>query len=611
MALSYVPPGVLPAREILSSPQASNVSSQVVPVIIGEAEGKQSYSENIVLSGTTPVNFTNKGLDVTTNGSNLLNLAVTATNPVTYESISPANYVVELVSSGTATGDEQYSVRRVLPSPAPTVTFAGTVSSGTVDAVSPGQYRYATSYLVNVETGGGTTIYETGIGPAGTVDVTGDFGGSVTLDNMEGIPTDINEPIGKNIYRSENLGTNLNPNWGPYYKVTSGTAASINMGDSSYTDIEADVSGNSRVVSATIEDGDVVNFQYNYTNTLYWEPTLFDNFDDVVDKYGNAFTATGGIDSELSFAAKMAILNGAGTVVLVPIAAGGGSNDTNWEDALLKLEDDVAGNIVVPISGRTDVHALVSAHVTKMKQRNVWKSAVLGMDGVAGTVTADTLRATAESYNNSDLVLVSPAIFNYYNSYLNVEVPIGGQYAAAGIAGMHASRPLAESLTRKQLAGLSSLGERRTLVAKNQDGGSGLCVIEQLESTGTIRVRHEITTEPTDVNTREYPVILQRNNMVTLVADAIDRTIIGQIYADTSAPSKVSTLVSRILDNLVVGGNLGAYQNVTSRFAQNDPTTIEVRWQYKPLYTVQYVQITFGINLNSGTITTGTVNLIL
>ena len=101
MALSYVPPGVLPANEIQASPQASNVTSQVVPIIIGEARGYQTYSESIQLSGTVLQNLSKRGIDVATNGTALYNLAVTATNPVTFESISPANFIVQKVSSGT------------------------------------------------------------------------------------------------------------------------------------------------------------------------------------------------------------------------------------------------------------------------------------------------------------------------------------------------------------------------------------------------------------------------------------------------------------------------------------------------------------------------------
>jgi hypothetical protein len=145
----------------------------------------------------------------------------------------------------------------------------------------------------------------------------------------------------------------------------------------------------------------------------------------------------------------------------------------------------------------------------------------------------------------------------------------------------------------------------------NQDAQSGLLVVEQIPSTGSIRVRHDITTAPGDINTREYPVTLQRNNMINIIAEEIDRSIIGQIFADAAAPGIVATRVTQMLDNLVISGNLGGYSGVVANISNSDPTVVNVRWQYKPIYTVQYVQISFGINLTSGAITTGGINLVL
>ena len=607
MALSYVPPGVLPAQEIQATPLAPNVASQVVPVIIGEAAGYQTYSENIGLSGTVASLLTKHGIKTSVYGDNLRNLAVTVVNPSTFESISPANFMVRKVSSGTATGDESYSIERTpLPS-TPTLSAGGTTS-----VIPTGQYRYAVSYLIDINTGGGTSTYETGIGSYGSV-TAGPTVGSVIVSNLPAsTPANVaswgGTVVGKHIYRSVNLAANdQTPNWSSWYRVNAGTVAAT---DASYTDTTSVVSSNS-VAIAGIASGDTVTVQYSYSDANYLTPTIFSDFNDIVEKYGDAFTDTGTVNSSVSFAAKLAILNGASNVVIAPIPAGGSSTQSYWSDALLRLEDDKDGNIIVPLSGDTAIHALVSAHITKMKQRNVWKSAILGMDGSSTLVTADTLRATATSYNSQDLCLVSPSRFNYFNSYLNQEVAIGGQYAAACLAGMHASRTLATSLTRKQLAGISSVGDSRSTVGMNQDAQSGLLVIEQIPSTGSIRVRHDITTAPGDINTREYPVTLQRNNMINVIADAIDTSIIGQIFADSSAPGKVSSRVTQILDNLVIAGNLGGYSGVTATVSNSDPTVVNVRWQYKPVYTVQYVQISFGINLTSGAITTGGINLVL
>ena len=178
---------------------------------------------------------------------------------------------------------------------------------------------------------------------------------------------------------------------------------------------------------------------------------------------------------------------------------------------------------------------------------------------------------------------------------------------------MHTGRNVATSLTRKQIAGLSAVKDERTTLDKNTDAASGLLVIEQISSTGSIRVRHEITTVPSDINKREFTVALQRNNMIRRVVSALDNSVIGQIFADSAAPGKVASIVDQSLRSLVNLGQLTAYNGLAARVSASDPTIVEVRWQYKPVYTVHYVQITFGISLTGATNTAsgGGINLIL
>lgn len=611
MAMAYVPPGVLPVRELQPSPLTpGNVTSQVVPVLIGESRGYQTYSESIVLDGTATVTLAKKGIVIGT--ATTPNLSFTVTKPISYEVIGPGNFIISQ-SAGTATGDETTTIRAVPYPGTPTATPETAV--GTV--VPAGQYRYAVSYVLDIESGAGTTAYETGIGGiTGTVTLD-DPVDTITISSIGTADASVSV-IGRNVYRSENLGTKLNPSWGPFYKLP-GTAAgipTINNGTATtYTDDAIDPTGNDVPVPG-IESGDTLVVQYDYADVDYWKPTIFSDFNDVVDKYGDAFDATGNIDSELSFAAKMSILNGASSLVAVAVPPNATTSD--YENALLKLEDDEDGQLIVPLTGDTNVFSLVQAHIAKMKLRNIFKTAILGMDGSSTAVSKETLRSEAltlggDSSTAGDICLISPAVFSYYNSFLSTNTNIGGQYAAAALAGMHAGRDVAVSLTRKQIAGLSGVKDERTTLDKNTDAASGLLVVEQISSTGSIRVRHEITTVPGDINKREFAVALQRNNMIKRVVTSLDGSVVGQIFADSAAPGKVASIVDQVLRTLVNLGQLTTYTGLGARISASDPTVVEVRWQYKPVYTVHYVQITFGINLSgaTNTATGGGINLIL
>jgi hypothetical protein len=611
MAMAYVPPGVLPVRELQPSPLTpGNVTSQVVPVLIGESRGYQTYSESIVLDGTATVTLAKKGIVIGT--ATTPNLSFTVSKPVSYEVIGPGNFIISQ-TAGTATGDETTTVRAVAYPGTPTATPATAV--GTV--VPAGQYRYAVSYVLDIDDGVGTASYETGIGGiTGTVTLD-DPVDTVTISNIGTADASVTV-IGRNVYRSKNFGTNLNPSWGSFYKLP-GTAAgipTINNGTATtYTDNAIDPTGSSTPVPG-IDNGDTIVIQYNYTDVGYWKPTAFSDFNDVVDKYGDAFDETGGINSELSFAAKLSILNGASSLVAVAVPPN--ATITDYQDALLKLEDDEDGQILVPLTGDASVFSLVQAHIAKMKLRNIFKTTILGTDGSSTPVSKETLRSQAlalggDSDTAGDICLISPATFSYFNSFLSVNTNIGAQYAAAALAGMHAGRNVATSLTRKQIAGLSAVRDERTTLDKNTDAASGLLVVEQISSTGSIRVRHEMTTVPSDINKREFTTALQRNNMIKRVVNALDSSVIGQIFADSAAPGKVASIVDQSLRSLVNLGQLTAYTGLGARISASDPTIVEVRWQYKPVYTVHYVQITFGISLTGATNTAsgGGINLIL
>jgi len=612
MAMAYVPPGVLPVRELQSSPLVpGNILSQVTPVLIGAARGYQTFSENVILNGTANSTLAKRGIIL--DDATLPNLSFTVTKPSTFETIGPANFVIT-TSAGTATGDSQTTIKAIAYPGAPTPTVGTAAGS-----VPVGDYRYAISYMVNIKSGGGTTTYEAG---AGTVSGTASVvlsAKNIALSSIS-VGGTASGVVGRNIYRSKNLGTFLNPSWGPFYQIP-GTATGVpTLNDNTtttYTDSQLSLDGNSRPVPGIL-NGDTVTVQYDYADVDYWKPTLFSSFNDIVDKYGDAFDSAGGVSSSLSFAAKLSILNGATSIIAAPV---NGTALPDWEDALLKLEDDEDGQILVPLIGDTTlgttVFGLVQSHIIKLKQRNLYKTAILGMDGVASTVTKTTLRAEAlaigtNANSKGDICLISPAKFSYFNSVNNSNVTLGGQYAAAAVAGMHAGRNIAESMTRKQLAGFSAVSDDRTTIDKNQDAGSGLLVIEQIPSTGSIRVRHEITTSPEDINKREFSVALQRNSMIKRIVGAIDSLIIGQIYADNAAPGRVSDIANQILRGLVNSGQLSDYTGLSAKVSASDPTIIEISWQYKPVYTVQYVQITFGINLSTGGVSTnGGINLIL
>lgn len=597
MAISYRPPGVLPVNELQTSPITPTLDTgQEIPCIVGEALGYQTYTEAIAPTGTATVTLAKRGIII--NNDEQSQLSFTVFNPTTYQTINAANYIINQ-TAGTATGAETTTFKRIAYPGTFTVT-AGT-AAGTV--IPAGDYRYAVSYDLDIDTGAGTAKYESGLGSVIALTVAS----GVTQVNLSNLPSGTAAAgagvtvVGRNIYRSKNLGTTNNPNWGPWYRLTgSGTATVNDATTTTYSDtnLDATIAAYPNELPG-IANGETVTVQYDYADTEYYQPTLFTDYNDVIAKYGEPFTSTGMVNSKLALGAKIAMVNGASRVVCQAVSG------SDWDSAIDALENDEDSTVVIPMTGSASVHAAVAAHCSTMSQRNIFKTAIFGIDGVAGTVSMTDLRNTAQGYNRSDVQVVSPAIFRYYNSYLNREVEIGGQYAAAAVAGMRASRGPADSLTRQVLAGFSSVGEKRSTVAMNSDAAAGLLVVEQ--KGGVMRIRHDISTAPADVNTREFPVILQKYNMIRGILGVYDQGVIGKLKATQESLGAIQAMTSNYLSSLRNNGQLAGYSGVSAKFSSADPTLVEVRWNYTPIYTIHYVSITIGLSLSTGNTIVGSI----
>jgi hypothetical protein len=214
---------------------------------------------------------------------------------------------------------------------------------------------------------------------------------------------------------------------------------------------------------------------------------------------------------------------------------------------------------------------------------------------------ASTLRGRYGGILAEQTVLVSPSKFS--RSLPNgVALSVGGQYAAAGISGMLASRPTSSALTRKVISGFSAVTDGRSLSAKNADAAAGLFVIEQ--KGGIVLVRHSITLDQTTSARRELSVVRAKHRMIESVKDTIDRQIIGQIIADANATQTVSATVTAVLEQLRLNRDLVDYSAVDARLLSLDPTTIQVRFSYRPSFPLNYVDIQFSVDLTQGQITT-------
>lgn len=395
----------------------------------------------------------------------------------------------------------------------------------------------------------------------------------------------------------------VDPNSGQVYtEGTDYTIVRVGVGQDAEVNTRDDTYTISRVIDGGhIDPGDTVQLSYNYTNPDYFKVYALYDFDDVRDFYGEAFDSNGAIQSEVTLAAYFAFINGASTVLTCAIDPEDPQNITmgDYADALDKFRDEEQIAIIVPGTGNQAIQALVHQHVVSQSNNKYERRAIMGMDGTVMPVESSQRIANAQAVNERRVALVSPASFDYFAPELNRTIQVGGQYMAAALAGLAASLPAAMPLTHKRVFGFTGPHTGQREGEKNLESSQGLMVAERTRRN-VVQVRHGVTTNPTDLLTREWSIIGQQDVMVYRIRDYLDGDgLIGQPIYDTTLvqvkASAESALTSLVRDNVIVN-----YQNLKVRQLANMPEVVEVRFEWLPAYPMNYIVVRYSVAVLSG-----------
>lgn len=589
MSIPYTPPGVTSVVEqSTSSTGIPFGDSPTLPALVGEARGYQVTTENALVQADVPITISETGVQLTDGDVDMV------TDVASFSRIFNTNYILSQnsPSGGTVQGDSVTTLARVTYPDAPEVA---PVPAGDLT----GEYRYAIAWYYGDDTNGDPI--ESGLDSTKSVKVTltsedaslsGIVGGTAPT-TASGVAT------GKVIYRSKNLGTALDPVWGPWYRI-----AKLDLVTDTYTDSTLDsVAITRKVANKGLEVGDSILIQYRFANQDYYYPTKFSNLNDVIAKYGSPLDEAGVVNSPLSLAANYAYANGATEIVCVALPNSYTLSDVNVALGRLEEEEDV--RVVAIADGSVDALTMLNAHVNLCNNRKKFRVGLAGRDGTVETVTEAALRQSANAISNRAIQLYSSPVVKYRNSVTQTNMNLGGQYVAAAMAGFYAGHLPHETATRRTLAGFVGLPGKKTSNSANVDAQNGLTVVE--DRGGVLRVRHSISTDRSRIDTQEFAVTLAQHNMLADVIAAIDATVIGKIVADDLAGTKIQSIIARVLDRKVQLQTIVRYSGLSATPVQGDPTTYDVKWVYVPTYTINNISIAFSLDVNSGTISIGDI----
>lgn len=412
------------------------------------------------------------------------------------------------------------------------------------------------------------------------------------------------------------------------------------------TDYTVQTSGKTvtRVSGGAIADGTIVNVTYKYVDARYFDAVRMTDFPSVTTRFGQPLNPDGTINSILSFGALMAFENGASELILQPLFARATPGDattaktqpdataaaatTTWQDTLIAIRGAEEINILIPLVGQSatnvgdstqlNILQAVQDHVKYMSDNDQKIVALFGEDSSAASnvATKATLRSHATTLKGryggalgQVTCLVSPSKFTRPRLVpSNQPLYIGGQYLAAAIGGMIASRPVSEALTGDLVSGVTSVvSDQHLKLDKNTDAAAGLMVLEN-RGTDNVYVRHGITLDDTNSATRELSVVRAKHRMIESIKSTLDTQIIGQVVADENAPLLVRSAVGQVLEALRLSRDLVSYKGIEARIKTLEPTEVEVRFDYRPSFPLNYITIQFSIDLNSGDLDLNTVS---
>lgn len=367
-----------------------------------------------------------------------------------------------------------------------------------------------------------------------------------------------------------------------------------------------------RLGDGDITSGDTVSVTYQYTNAEFFDPKLIGDFESFKDNYGEPLDPlTGAILSPLSLAAKIAFENGARQIMAVAVDGTASLVARSaLSSAYAKLEALHQVTIVVPlpvgISGTSvapgdslNVATDLETHVTNTSSDGNFRIGIIGHDRTV-TIPPEDVAAAIES---ARVMYAYPSKLAYYNGFANQVIEIDGVYLAAAYAGRLAAQAVEMPLTKKQIRGFvgvpADVLESMTATNKNLWSSSGVAVTEWTRRN-TLVVRHGVSTDPSNTLTREVSITRAKDAMVRSIQDTLDAARIIGTPIRENTHIQVKGIVQGALEALVGAGTIVSYQNLGARIAPGDPQVIEVKFEYRPAYPLNYVLVTFSINTATG-----------
>lgn len=555
----YNPPGIY-VEDVSRPIVTANGAITGLACIIGPSRGYQQYVEEITLTDITINGDVTSGSDAITNVSNISSLKVGL--PISGAGI-PADTVID---------------------------------SFTENTVNISNNATATDTEVELTVAGYAPLYYTGV-----------------IDNTVAVKNSAGTPLVDGEYSL--LIIPDVPDLGP----ETDTTFVVRIDGGNPTNID---SGNKVVVS------------YNYVNLGYFAPKIYSDYFAVSAQYGDAFTIdpitkNATINSPLTTAAKIAFDNGATQIMLVATNSNIGTYSDQLEDAYLKISSDYHVGVVVPLltvnadntmGNSSSFGAFCTSFQASINAASTAGFGRIGIVGAPATLVDDSAppapkktnielhTALAQNLQDKRIVVAYPNRVDLAIAGASPILAADGSWLAVAYAGMLASNKPNRGLTKQIVSGFTSFPYDINLWTqndKNNLSSNGVAVTE-IDRLSRFTVRHGVSTDMRALNYREISLTRISDALFQSVYNGLENAdLIGEpITYETT--SEVKSILSGILERAKADEIIVDWQNLLVRqetAPTGDPTVIDCKFAYLPAIPLNYINVEFSIDLNSGTVT--------
>ena len=411
-----------------------------------------------------------------------------------------------------------------------------------------------------------------------------------------------------------------NTNTGFVY-TASGTSTTVPAG---YYSVPVTVSG---VTSFTVSGFTVNSYiTANYTFTTAQPGVLytFNNYNQVQQTFGPAFNYNGTsttIASPNTLAAYLAFLNGARQVSCMNILAVSGGSEADFMTAIYSTQSTPGIDVIVPLKydsaynvsdpGQGQLFYNLSSYLTAQANLGNYMRSFIGLDSTVGQTTSllTTCANIDTQLSNSRVSLVAPQTFIYApgqnatNGNVAGTMTINGYYMAAAVAGLFTGQSsVAVPLTNKYANGFVSIPNQISSADSNTLQSYGTLVVRQ-DRNSNILVRQGLTTDITNWLTQEVSIGAIGDQLVKSIVGAVNNSgLIGSPLTPTIY-STVTSVIQTVLNSALQSNLIQSWTNYQQTPNQSNPTEIDVTFQYAPTIPLNYINVVFSINSQTGVVT--------